>query len=218
MILWATLVQALIVAPILMFLPLVFIGMHGKRPSPLGKASIVLYFSMLGLAFMFIEMGYIQKFIMVLAHPMLALALVLCTLLVFSGMGSLASARVGKDKRWIPFGALLLLALTSLALLDGILKALLPYPLIVKCISVVILLGPLAFFMGMPFPVGLQLVSDTQSSYIPWVWGVNGVASVIAPVLGSLLSVCLGFHTVMLISMLLYGMAGWIIQLIARGK
>ncbi len=217
-ILWATLVQALIVAPILMFLPLVFIGTHWKRPSPLGKGGIALYFSMLGLAFMFIEMGYIQKFIMVLAHPMLALGMVLCTLLVFSGMGSLASARIGKGKTWIPFGALLLLGLTSLALLDGILKALLPYPLIIKCLSVVILLGPLAFFMGMPFPVGLQLVSDTQSSYIPWVWGVNGVASVIAPVLGSLLSVCLGFHTVMLVSVVLYGLAGWIIHLIARNR
>lgn len=215
-ILWATLVQALIVAPLLMFLPLVFIGTHGKRPSSLRKGSVVLYFSMLGLAFMFIEMGYIQKFIVVLAHPLLALALVLCTLLTFSGMGSLASTRIGGGKAWIPFGAILLLALTSLALLDGILKALLPYPLIVKCISLVILLGPLAFFMGMPFPAGLQLVSDTQSSYIPWVWGLNGVASVIAPVLGSLLSVCLGFHTVMLISVLLYGLAGGTFYLIAQ--
>ena len=179
---------------------------------------MALYFSMLGLAFMFIEMGYIQKFIMILAHPMAALGLVLCVMLVFSGMGSLASARIGEGKRWIPFVALLLLALASLVLLDGILKALLPYPLIVKCLAAVLLLGPLAFFMGMPFPLGLQLVSDTQSSYIPWVWGVNGVASVIAPVLGSLLSVCLGFRMVMLISALLYGVSGWMLQLIARGK
>jgi len=64
--------------------------------------------------------------------------------------------------------------------------------------------------MGMPFPLGLQLVSDKASSYIPWVWGINGVASVIAPVLGSLLSVCLGFRAVMVISLLLYGLAGWI--------
>ncbi len=217
-ILWTTLAQALIVAPLLMFLPLVFIGTKGKRASSLGKGSMVLYFSMLGLAFMFIEMGYIQKFIMVLAHPMAALALVLCIMLVFSGLGSLMSAKIGEGKRWIPFCALLLLSLASLVLLDGILKALLPYPLIVKCTAAVILLGPLAFFMGMPFPVGLQLVSDTQSSYIPWVWGVNGVASVIAPVLGSLLNVCLGFRMVMFFSALLYGLSGWILQLIARER
>jgi hypothetical protein len=215
-ILWATLVQALIVTPVLMFLPLVFIGTHGKRASPLRKVNIVLYFSMLGLAFMFMEMGYIQRFIMVLAHPMVALALVLGIMLIFSGMGSLVSTRIGEGKRWVPFGALLLLSLTSLVLLDGILKALLPYSFFVKCISAVFLLGPLAFFMGMPFPMGLQLVSDRQSAYIPWVWGVNGVASVIAPVLGSLLSVCLGFRAVMLLSLFLYCLAGWTIRFLAR--
>jgi len=217
-ILWATLGQALLGAPILMFLPLVFFGRQGKPAAPLSRASMVLYFSMLGLAFMFIEMGYIQKFIMVLAHPMVALALVLCIILIFSGIGSLVSARIGKGKRWIPFAALIFLSLTSLVLLDGILEALLPYPLIVKCLAAVILLGPIAFFMGMPFPLGLQLVSDTQSSYIPWVWGVNGVASVIAPVLGSLLSVCLGFRMLMVFSALLYCLAGWVREGIARGR
>jgi hypothetical protein len=217
-ILWATLLQTLIVAPLLMFLPLVFIGANRKSNSPPAKGGIALYFSMLGLAFMFIEMGYIQKFIMVLAHPIVALALVLCIMLIFSGMGSLVSARIHEGKRLIPFAALLLLSFTSLVFLDGILKALLPAPLIVKCIAAVILLGPLAFFMGMPFPMGLQLVSDRQSSYIPWVWAVNGVASVIAPVLGSLLSVCLGFRMVMLFSALLYGLAGWTLQFIARAR
>jgi len=217
-ILWATLLQALIAAPLLMILPLVFNSAHGEKPSPLRKGSTVLYFSMLGLAFMFIEIGFIQKFIMVLAHPSAALALVLGIILVFSGLGSLVSARIGKKKQWMPFAALLLLSLTSLVLLDGILKALLPYTLITKCIAAVVLLGPFAFFMGMPFPFGLQFVSDIQSSYIPWVWAVNGVASVIAPVLGSLLSVCLGFNMVMLFSAFLYGLAGWLFQLITRGS
>jgi spermidine synthase len=211
-ILWATLAQALIGAPILMFLPLVFFGRQAKTAAPFSRPRMVLYFSMLGLAFMFIEMGYIQKFIMVMAHPMVSLALVLCIILIFSGMGSLVSARIGKGKRWIPFAALIFLSLASLVLLDGILETLLPCPLIVKCLAAVILLGPLAFFMGMPFPLGLQLVSDTQSSYIPWVWGVNGVASVIAPVLGSLLSVCLGFRMLMVFSALLYCLAGWMLQ------
>jgi len=217
-ILWATLAQALIGAPILMLLPLIFLGRQEKTAAPLSKVSMALYFSMLGFAFMFIEMGYIQKFIMVLAHPMVALALVLCIILVFSGMGSLVSTRIGKGTLWVPFAVLILLAVTLLLFLDGILKALLPYPLIIKCLAAVLLLGPIAFFMGMPFPLGLQLVSDTQSSYIPWVWGVNGVASVIAPVLGSLLSVCLGFRMLMVFSALLYCLAGWVLQRIARGR
>ena len=66
--------------------------------------------------------------------------------------------------------------------------------------------------------MGLQLVSDKHSTYIPWVWGVNGVASVIAPILGSLLSMSLGFRAVMLISLLLYGSAGLLIHLLAKGR
>ena len=216
-ILWGTLGQALLLAPLFLFLPLVFLRDRERLPS-LGKGRIFLYFSFLGLGFMFIEMGFIQKFILLLTHPIFALAVTLFTLLFFSGIGSLISSRVGERSRWIPFAGILLFSGIYLIFLDGLLKAFLPYSLFLKCILVVLLLAPLALFMGMPFPIGLQLVSDRQSSYIPWVWGVNGVASVIAPVLGSLLSVCLGFRVVMLLSLLLYGLAGWIFHLSAQGQ
>ena len=214
-ILWGTLVQAIILAPLLIGLPLVFIRGQ-ERLSSLGKGKVFVYFSLLGLAFMFIEMGYIQKFILLLTHPIFALALVLFTLMFFSGIGSLLSSRVGQGGRWISFIGIIFFSLIYGIFLDGLLKIFLPYSLFLRCILVVVLLAPLAFFMGMPFPIGLQLVSDRQSSYIPWVWGVNGVASVIAPVLGSLLSVALGFRGLMLISLLLYGLAGWIIHQIAQ--
>ena len=216
-ILWGTLAQALLLAPLFLLLPLVFLRNRERLPS-LGKGKIFLYFSLLGLGFMFIEMGFIQKFILLLTHPILALALTLFTLLFFSGIGSLLSSRVGERGRWIPFAGILFFSCIYVIFLDGLLKAFLPCSLFLKCILVVTLLAPLAFFMGMPFPIGLQLVADKQSSYIPWVWGVNGVASVIAPVLGSLLSVCLGFRAVMLLSLLLYGLAGWIIHLTARRR
>jgi len=209
-ILWGTLVQALIIAPLFMFLPLVFMK-NKRRLSSLGKIKIVSYFSLLGLAFMFVEMGYIQKFIFLLTHPIFSLALVLFTVMLFSGIGSLVSSMVGEKRRWIPFIGILCFSVIYLFCLDGILTIFLPFPFLLKCTVVVLLLAPLSFFMGMPFPIGLQLVSDKISSYIPWVWGINGVASVIAPILGSLLSVCLGFRMLMGISLLLYGVAGWII-------
>ncbi len=210
-ILWGTLVQTLIVAPLFMFLPLVFMR-NKERPSSLGKGKIVCYFSLLGLAFMFIEMGYIQKFVFLLTHPIFSLALVLFAVMFFSGIGSLISSRIGEKSRWIPFMGILFFSCIYLIFLDGLLKILLPFPFPLKCIVVVLLLAPLALFMGMPFPIGLQFVSDKVSNYIPWVWGINGVASVIAPVLGSLLSVCLGFRMLIGISFLLYAVAGWIIH------
>lgn len=216
-ILWGTLVQALIIAPLFMFLPIIFIR-NKERLSFLEKEKIFLYFSLLGLAFMFIEMGYIQKFIVLLTHPIFSLALVLFTVMFFSGIGSLISSRIGQKNRWIPFMGILFFSCIYLIFLDGLLKIFLPVPFPLKCIAVVILLAPLAIFMGMPFPIGLQIVSDKASNYIPWVWGINGVASVIAPVLGSLLSVCLGFRIVMGVSLLLYGVAGWIIHRTALAK
>ncbi len=216
-ILWATLAQALILAPLFIFLPLV-IGRGEHRPAALGKGKVFLYFSLLGLAFMFVEMGYIQKCILLLSHPIFALALVLFTLMFFSGIGSLLSSMLGEGGRWIPFVGILFFSCIYGISIDGLLKILLPCSLFLRCALVVFLLAPLALFMGMPFPMGLQLVSDKHSTYIPWVWGVNGVASVIAPTLGSLLSVSLGFRAVMLISLLLYGSAGLLIHLLAKGR
>ena len=167
---------------------------------------------------MFVEMGYMQKCILLLSQPIFALALVLFTLMFFSGIGSLLSSMLGERGRWIPFVGILFFSCMYVLSMDGLLKTLLLCSLFLSCALVVFLLAPLAFFMGMPFPMGLQLVSDKQSAYIPWVWGVNGVASVIAPVLGSLLSVGLGFRAVMLISLLLYGSAGVIIHLLAKGR
>ena len=214
-ILWATLLQALIIAPLFIFSPLVFIRGKGG-PSFLGKGKTFTYFSLLGLAFMFVEMGCIQKFIVILTHPIFALALVLFTLLFFSGIGSLLSSRVGKGRRWVPFAGILFFSSASVLCVDGLLKVFLPYSLFLKCLLLVFFLAPLGFFMGMPFPIGLQVVSDRQRSYIPWVWGVNGVASVIAPVLGSLLSIWLGFRILMTASFFLYGVAGWMLYVITQ--
>jgi SAM-dependent methyltransferase len=213
--LWATLLQALVLAPLFIVLPLV-LTRGRERPSPLGNGRIFLYFFLIGLAFMFVEMALIQKTILALIHPITALALVLFALLLFSGIGSLLSSRLTESRRWLPFGVIILFSLFSIIGIDGLFRAFLGYPLFLKCLFVVSLLAPLGVFMGMPFPMGLQKVSDRQSNYIPWVWGVNGVASVIAPVLGSILSVWLGFRVIMIVSLLLYAVAGWIFPLLAR--
>ena len=66
------------------------------------------------------------------------------------------------------------------------------------------LIGPLAFAMGMPFPLGLEALRGRDPGLIPWAWGVNGCASVVSPVLATVLAVHLGFSTVVLIGLVLY--------------
>ena len=69
------------------------------------------------------------------------------------------------------------------------------------------LIAPLAFFMGMPFPLGLRRVADQAPRLVPWAWGVNGCASVLSAVLASLLATHVGFAVVVALAMGLYGIA-----------
>jgi len=72
-----------------------------------------------------------------------------------------------------------------------------------------ILIAPLAFLMGMPFPTGL---SQLEPRMIPWAWGVNGCASVIAAVLATMLAIHAGFNVVIVLSLALYGLAAWLFR------
>ena len=70
-----------------------------------------------------------------------------------------------------------------------------------------LLIAPLAFFMGMPFPLGLARVGATDARLLPWAWGINGCASVVGAVLATLLAIHVGFTAVILVALLLYGVA-----------
>lgn len=69
------------------------------------------------------------------------------------------------------------------------------------------MIAPLAFFMGMPFPLALAKLGDITPNMIPWAWGVNGCASVVSAVLATLLSISFGFNAVILSALVLYGLA-----------
>ena len=78
------------------------------------------------------------------------------------------------------------------------------------------LIAPLAFFMGMPFPLGLTLVTKADRALTPWAWGVNGCASVNGAILAVLLAMHLGYVAVVLIALALYGLATWAILGVVR--
>ena len=68
----------------------------------------------------------------------------------------------------------------------------------------VFLVAPLAFFMGMPFPLGLRRVAADAPDFVPWAWGINGFASVVSAVLATLLAIHFGFTAVIVLALLLY--------------
>jgi hypothetical protein len=76
----------------------------------------------------------------------------------------------------------------------------------------VALIAPLAFAMGMPFPLGLKRVAEIAPDFIPWAWGINGYASVISAVLATLLAIEFGFTFVILFALVIYAIAAVIFR------
>ncbi len=81
---------------------------------------------------------------------------------------------------------------------------LMPLPDTLKIAVSLVLIAPLAFFMGLPFPLALVRVAAARPGLVPWAWGINGCASVLSAILAILLAMSLGFSAVLLIAIGLY--------------
>ena len=211
LILVVTLIQALLAGAALILLPLVFRRTQ-LRGGLIRPWRVFLYFGSIGLAFLFLEIAFIQKFILFLSHPLYAVAVVLCSFLIFAGLGSICSCRL--VAMWgslvtlkVAIASISVLGSLFLLLPQTLFPALLQLPELVKIIVAVALIAPLAFFMGMPFPTALARLGSDRPALIPWAWGVNGCASVVSAVLATLLAIHVGFSSVVLVALILYVVA-----------
>ncbi len=203
----ATLAQALVVSLLLIVLPLLMQRRSVAKDDPERASHLVVaaYFAAIGFAFMFIEIAFIQKFVLFLAHPLYAVAVVLCAFLVFAGLGSRYSGRL-RRAAW-PVAAIVGVASVYVLVLPATFRQLMPLPDGLRIIASIALISPLAFAMGMPFPLGLARLAATAQPLVPWAWGINACASVVAAILATLLSIHLGFDAVVLLAALLYVVA-----------
>ena len=221
LILFATLVQALVLSLLFILLPLALRKKSGARHR--ARLRILAYFFALGLAFLFVEIAFIQRFIVFLGDPVYAVAILLGGFLFFAGLGSglsrRAAARLRRGDgpfRVSPIG-LCVLAIAATAvlyvlLLPPLLSWMIGWSEAAKVTASLVLVAPLAFLMGMPFPLGLSRVSDAAPDLVPWAWGVNGCASVISAVLAMMLAIHFGFTVVILLALGLYGAAALAFQ------
>ena len=205
LILVATLIQAVIAGFLLILLPLARI--KPTWPSRTG-ARMGSYFFLLGLAFLFVEMAFIQKFTLFLSHPLYSVAVVLSGFLVFAGIGSAHSARLAhRSPVTIAVAAIALITLVYVLFLPIVLRQFIGFTDIARIAIAIVLIAPLAFCMGMPFPLGLNRLADRAPDFIPWAWGINGFASVISAALATLLAIEFGFTAVLLLALVLYASA-----------
>lgn len=181
-----------------------------------GSMDMIGYFLLIGIAFILVEAVMIQKLTLFLGRPSYAFQVVLSAMLIFSGLGSLSSGLYQEDdsdtKR-----VLLPLFIIGLALLvvsinlQGLVFSFIDNGLGVKILISVLLVGPLAFVMGMPFPLGLRLVGSRRSENIIWMYGVNSIGSVMASVIGMYMSLVHGLSASLRFGGILYLMAFLII-------
>jgi hypothetical protein len=211
-----TLVQASVAAFILILLPLFFVQTEIKKTAN-RRRNIIFYFLAIGLAFLFIEIAFIQKFTLILSQPLYAVAVAICAFLIFSGLGSLYVQRrmiassssiiaVLLRRSVIMIGAIIVIYILLLPLISS---SIMGMPETARIISAFVLAAPLAFFMGMPFPLGMATLQLTSPGLIPWAWGINGCASVLSAILAVILAIDIGFNGVMLCAVVLYLIAWW---------
>jgi len=209
LILVITLAQAAAAAVIFILIPL-FI----KKPIRAickGKSASLVYFAMLGFGFMFLEMAFIQKLNLLIGHPVLAVSVTLSGFLFFSALGSMVSGKMRiKSRRKIVLAvtAIIVAGLAELALINFGFGWLVSFSRPARVALGLAIISPLAFFMGMPFPTGLGELGVSRAALVPWAWAVNGFASVIAVVLGTLLAISIGFTRLLFIALGCYLLAG----------
>jgi len=206
LILVITLIQAIFASLVLILLPVLLRPHDRAQAGSWSRPRIVLYFFAIGLGFLFLEIAFIQKFILYLGHPLYAAAVVLAIFLVFAGLGSRFANRRRFHALW-PFIMILGLGVLELIVSGMLFTVLSGLAVPLKIFVAVVMLGPLAFCMGMPFPLALTEIGTDVPDLIPWAWAVNGCASVIAAVLATLLAIHFGFAAVVMIALALYGIA-----------
>ena len=204
----ATLAQGAAAAFICILAPLLAFRRKGIRAG--SALPGMLYFGCLGLAYMFVEIAFIQKIMLFLAYPIYAVAVVLFSFLFCSGLGAAWSSRrvAGKPRRLRYCIAGLLAFLAGIAVILQIATPLLmSWPETARICAALLLPAPVAFFMGVPFPSGLGVIGSRQTPFIPWAWGVNGVLSVVAAPVAMLIAMHAGLTALVGIAAGLYLLA-----------
>lgn len=193
---------ACIVAPLVLAAP----GLRpGRKDRPL-----VVYFAAIGLGFMLAELALLQRLSLFLGHPAYGIGVALFCLLLAGGAGSYLGGRW----RWLAsiagsrvLAALAVLVALEALLLPGVLAFSQSASTPLRLALSMLVLAPIGLLMGMAFPLGARAAAHMQR-ILPWLWGINGAASVLASVVAAVVSLELGIIANLWLGALCYLLAG----------
>jgi spermidine synthase len=199
LVLFLVLVISVIAVLAFLILPLALRSRSGKaRHSPLP----LLYFVAVGLGYILVEIAFIQRFVLFLGHPTYALTVVIFLLMLSSGAGSLLSRLwlPHPDSGWVPLVLVIAALVADVFFLPSRLAALVGMGFGYRLLVSGVLLIPLGFVMGMPFPTGLRALAavpvpdfpSVQDNAVEWAWAMNAAASVLGSVLAMVIAIQFG--------------------------
>lgn len=199
----ALVIAVSIAAAVLVLLPLAF--RRGPRAGA-NRGSHLGYFFCLGSGFMILEIVLMQKGSLLFGNPGLTIAVVLAAIVLFTGLGSLMSNRTfagGLSFRLVTAG-IIAYGLMLYFGLDGVLNAMLGWPMVAKSITLMAIIAPGALLMGHLFPQGLAAARQDDPALVPWAWGINGATGTVAAGLTPLLAQAWGFDALILLGTAIY--------------
>jgi spermidine synthase len=204
-----TLVLLFIIATVLVIgiiiWPLFRSGLPSMESSSFAMS--VSYFGMIGVGYMLIQIPFLQRFSVYLGHPTYTFAIILFSMICFTGIGSFVSDRFPiEHNRWVlklplAIGASVLLLIYAI---QPIMDATIQFGLPVRSLVVIACSAPISVLLGFCFPVGMTLVSRLSPDATAWMWGINGAAGVLASIMAVAISMWLGIHVNLLVAGLLY--------------
>ena len=197
-----TVILVLILGVLFILTPLVLIK-HTKT-----QYNTLIYFASIGMGYMFTEMILIHQFNIYFGNPVYSVAIVICALLMSSGLGSFYSKKIiPLNKIWIAPLSISVILIIFIIFLPNFISVSLPLTYPYKIIFSVIAIGILGFFMGIPFPIAISKLALQSNNKIPAAWAINGFFSVIATPLAIILSIEVGFSGLFKFSVFCYLLA-----------
>jgi hypothetical protein len=180
--------------------PLLIVDRGVKHPR--GWLAWLAYFGALGAGFMLIEVSVLQRFVLLLGHPVYSLTVTLFSLLLGTGLGAAWSRRF--DERTLRRSAargLLLVAAIAIAVVlfaGPLVTWAIPFARTVRMAIAVVTLVPIGVALGIPMPTGLRLLSARAPELVAWAWGMNGALSVLGATLAIFIAMNWGFGVTLL--------------------
>lgn len=212
------LVLSVLLVAVFIVLPLAWLspeplGHVGRSLAPLG------YFACLGAGFMMVEMGFLQRFVLFLGHPVYSLSVILFSLLLGGGLGSAVSRRFGTSP-----GRALAVALPAVIVagvayslwVPSLFDAWIPLARPVRIVLAILLLLPMGVLLGVPLPSGVRLLGQRRPGLLAWAWGINGAMSVLGASCAVLVAMNWGFSAVALTGAAVYAVAGALATIMGR--